>query len=27
MTTFAIKPACFSDLELLNDLMFELHDE
>jgi len=27
MTTFVIKPACFRDLESLNDLMFELHDE
>ncbi|MGR5239099.1 N-acetyltransferase family protein [Vibrio alfacsensis] len=27
MSTFLIKPACFHDLESLNDLMFELHDE
>lgn len=27
MSTFVIKPALFDDLEQLNDLMFELHDE
>ncbi|CAE6901019.1 GNAT family N-acetyltransferase [Vibrio sp. B1FLJ16] len=27
MSAFLIKPACFDDLETLNDLMFDLHDE
>lgn len=27
MSAFVIKPACFDDLETLNDLMFDLHDE
>ncbi|YCO05120.1 GNAT family N-acetyltransferase [Vibrio sp. VNB-15] len=27
MSTFVIKPALFDDLEQLNELMFELHDE
>ncbi len=27
MSAFVIKPACLDDLESLNDLMFDLHDE